>query len=1066
MGAVVDREALFARLDDPAGRTVVWIAGPPGSGKSTLAASYLKARRLASLWYQIDADDADPASFFHYLRHAAGKLPGASAGDLPVFSPHHGDDVPSFARHFFRQLFAHAVRPLALVLDNLQAVPAESGLPAALDAGFSQIPTGCSVIVTSRTEPPAALARLRATGRMGIVAGADLTFSRDEIVAIAAVRGQIVSAEAAARLRERTQGWAAGLVLMLEHFRLSGRIVDLPGDAAPQVIFDYLGGEIFDRFDPGMREFLLRIACLPRMTVNVAEALSGDPKAGRMLVNLALNDYFVREVPSETGRLYQLHPLLREFLHTRAELTLHEAAGAAWLRRAALLLRDAGQTEDAIALLVEAGEWTDVAPIALAEADTMLAQGRSETLAGWLDMVPRDLIDADPRLLCICAASRARASPRAARQLYERAFDGFRRLDAIDGMVRCCCGIIDAVILEFDDLTPLDHWIEALGALLASETSVSRASSDPGALTTLIRALLFRDAGNTHLDRWLDRSTVARSTPTTGQPDRASSRTMLALVHAVVMLLRGDLATADATLDGLRVGATGPPSESILALAIADGLRHLIGGRSDEALRVAQSGLAWGDAEGLHACNGWLRVIAVVACLYNDDRDGARGELQRLESEGPRLRRGDRACIHYLRGWLAALEGDALAAHREARMALVVAVETGIPWFECLARAALADLQAAGADRRGAAAQLRGAEAIAERLRSPWLAFVTALLAAEVAREGGDERAALAGLRTGFRLGREHGFLRAPQWRPQALAELCVRALQANVEPEFARALVRAGKLVPRVAPLHVQRWPWSMRIMTLGGFRLLRDETTVEFSGKGPGRPMELLKVLVALGRHGVRADQLADALWPHVEADYAHKSLTATLHRLRRLLNDDEAVILADGRLTLNRKLVWIDTWALDQVFDDFDAILRGTGPGARNVAAATCVEQALALYRGPFLPDESEQPAYIACREQIRARLLRFLARLARDREDAGLPGIAADAYQRCVEADGLCEPLCRALMQLFQRGGQPGDAMATYERLRAALSARMKTMPSPETQALYASLGTGPDPRSPT
>ena len=139
---------------------------------------------------------------------------------------------------------------------------------------------------------------------------------------------------------------------------------------------------------------MLRIACLPRMTVKAAAALSDEPKAGRMLVNLALNDYFVREVSSDAGRLYQLHPLLREFLRNRAAESLPDAVSTAALRRAALLLRDAGQLEDAIALLVEAGQWNDVAPIVLDEADAMLAQGRSETLAGWLDMLPRELLDA------------------------------------------------------------------------------------------------------------------------------------------------------------------------------------------------------------------------------------------------------------------------------------------------------------------------------------------------------------------------------------------------------------------------------------------------------------------------------------------------------------------------------------------------------------------------------------------------------------------------------------------------------------------------------------------------
>jgi DNA-binding SARP family transcriptional activator len=522
------------------------------------------------------------------------------------------------------------------------------------------------------------------------------------------------------------------------------------------------------------------------------------------------------------------------------------------------------------------------------------------------------------------------------------------------------------------------------------------------------------------------------------------------------MLVRGDLAGADATLEELRVGATDRPSNEVLALAIADGLRHLIGGHAAGALRVAQSGLALARSEGIHAYDGWLRVIAAMASLYSGDGAEARSELQRLEAEGPRLRRGDRACIHYLRGWLAALDGEMVTALREARMALAVAVETGIPWFECLARLALADLQIAGADRRGSEAQLRDVEALAARLHCPWLDFNIRLRAACAAREGRDEQAMLDALRAGFRLGREHGFLHAPHWRPQEVAELCVAALEADVEPEFARALVRTGKLAPNVPPLSVPRWPWPIRIATFGGFQLLRGETIVEFSGKGPGRPMELLKVLVALGRHNVRVDQLADALWPHMEADYAHKSFTATLHRLRRLLDDDEAVVLRDGRLSLNKARVWVDTWALEPLFDEFDAALRMAGPGAAESVLGEFAERALALYRGPFLPDESEQPAYIACREQVRARLLRFLARLARGWEEAGSPGAAADGYLRCIEVDALCEPLYRQLMLCFERSGKPGDAIATYERLRTVLATRMRTMPSPESQALYASL----------
>src|SRR5438067_10904965 len=123
----------------------------------------------------------------------------------------------------------------------------------------------------------------------------------------------------------RTQGWAAGIVLMLEHAKLAGRLAELPDDAAPKAIFDYLAGEIFRHFEPKTQQFLMKVSCLSRMTAGVAEALSGEPKAARLLINLAVNDYFVSEVASDEGRVFQLHPLLRDFLRSRAELELPEA---------------------------------------------------------------------------------------------------------------------------------------------------------------------------------------------------------------------------------------------------------------------------------------------------------------------------------------------------------------------------------------------------------------------------------------------------------------------------------------------------------------------------------------------------------------------------------------------------------------------------------------------------------------------------------------------------------------------------------------------------------------------
>lgn len=95
------------------------------------------------------------------------------------------------------------------------------------------------------------------------------------------------------------------------------------------------------------------------------------------------------------------------------------------------------------------------------------------------------------------------------------------------------------------------------------------------------------------------------------------------------------------------------------------------------------------------------------------------------------------------------------------------------------------------------------------------------------------------------------------------------------------------------------------------------RHGQALHFQRKAQKKPLALLMALVSAGGRQVSAALLAGELWPDADGDAARNALTITLFRLRHLLECQEAVVLSDGRLSLDPQRVWLDTWNFEALF-----------------------------------------------------------------------------------------------------------------------------------------------------
>jgi DNA-binding SARP family transcriptional activator len=334
--------------------------------------------------------------------------------------------------------------------------------------------------------------------------------------------------------------------------------------------------------------------------------------------------------------------------------------------------------------------------------------------------------------------------------------------------------------------------------------------------------------------------------------------------------------------------------------------------------------------------------------------------------------------------------------------------------------------------------------------------FMTLLGYAQLAIEHGRSRSGVKALEYALAVGRRAGYRHFLWWRPTVAARLCAQALAADIEPDYVRSLIKARALRPDPSSLDVKGWPWAFQVFTLGRFRLLKDDKPFEFPSKAQHRPMELLQVLVACGGEEVAEARITDALWPRIDGDSAHRSFNTTLHRLRKLLGEDKALVLRDGRLSLDRRYWWVDTWAFEHATEAMGPVSHGASATSspEHVSAATA--RILALYRGPFMGEDMNEAWCLAMRDRLRSRFVRCIAELGGFWERSSDWDQAIACYQRSLEGDPLAEALCRSLMLCSQRSGRRAEALEAYNRLRKLLASTLGIDPSAETRALYEQL----------
>jgi LuxR family maltose regulon positive regulatory protein len=317
---LVARPRLELLLSEEARRPVTLVCGPPGAGKTTLLASALSpsATDRSVTWLCLDERDNDCRRLAALL-HAA--LAPSFDDELAPFVDQAGPLVGRPMLDVLDELLGRIAlhdEAQVLVLDDVHELRSESAL-VALGHLIRHAPPQLDLVLSSRADPPVGLELLRLDERLNEIRNADLAFSQSETAELLALHEVALDNVDMRSLWARTEGWAAGLRLAacaLQTESDPGRFVRSAA-RTEAVVSDYLLRELLVRKDDAVQWFLLRTSVAERLTVELAEQLSDDPRASEYLGDLERSGVLVTE--EGEGGWYRYHALFGALLRARME---------------------------------------------------------------------------------------------------------------------------------------------------------------------------------------------------------------------------------------------------------------------------------------------------------------------------------------------------------------------------------------------------------------------------------------------------------------------------------------------------------------------------------------------------------------------------------------------------------------------------------------------------------------------------------------------------------------------------------------------------------------------------
>ncbi len=399
---LVPRREVLRRLDEGVrdGHLVTLVSAPPGYGKTTTVRMWVKETGCPVAWVRLEKSDNDLRQFLTYVLAGLQQArDGLGQAALDVVENAEGLNLQRSLGILIND-FCDLDEPIILVLEDYHLIENED-VDQIIELMLNQAIPNLHLVITTREDPNLPLTRLRVRNQLTEIRAADLSFSLEEACEfLTNVMGTNLSAEDMSILRDRTEGWVAGLQLAALSVRERADPTKLVTAfrGTHRHVLDYLMDEVLNNQPAEIRDFLYRTSILDQLSPSLCEAVTGQEASRRHLQYLESNNLFLVSLDEERT-WYRYHDLFAELLRNQLMQAepervddLHERA-AGWYE-------ENGFIKKAVEHSFQVSNGSKAHQLIEQYAIPMLYRGEVAAVAGWFDRVPESLMRHSP-MMCI-----------------------------------------------------------------------------------------------------------------------------------------------------------------------------------------------------------------------------------------------------------------------------------------------------------------------------------------------------------------------------------------------------------------------------------------------------------------------------------------------------------------------------------------------------------------------------------------------------------------------------------------------------------------------------------------